>query len=358
MDPLQLALPLTVGFGMALALAPLVGRGALRVGAVDRPSARGVNDRPDMPLLGGIAVAAAFLAALTAIDLVAAPISGPGRWFGLAAGGATLIAAGVWDDRFGMSAVPKLAAQMTAAALAISSGFVIDRLSDPFSMKVVELPSYVAWPASMLWIVGVTNAMNLLDGLDGLASGVGAIMAATLTAIAWQADQSFAVCMGLALVGALLGFLPHNFPPARIFLGDTGSMFIGFTLSLLALEGYRRVSLITFVVPLLALAVPLLDTSMSILRRLRTRTPIFTADRLHMHHRLLDIEGSPRSAVLQLYLVTAAFCLIAISFTRLQGVTALVFLLAVVVLTLRLLWNLGALDRQSGPADESKGGDS
>jgi len=358
MDPLQLALPLTVGFGVALALTPLVGYGALRLGVVDRPSARGVNDRPDMPLLGGIAVAVAFLSALAAIDFVSAPLSGAGRWLGLAVGGAMLVAVGIWDDRFGMSAVPKLLAQIVAAVVAIASGFQIDRLSDPFSMSVVELPAYVAWPASLLWIVGVTNAMNLLDGLDGLATGVGAIVAATLTAIAWQADQAFGVCMGLALVGALLGFLPHNFAPARIFLGDTGSMFIGYSLSLLALEGYRRVSLITFVVPLLALAVPLLDTSLSVLRRLRARAPIFTADRLHMHHRLLDIEGSPRSAVLQLYLVTAAFCLIALSFTQLQGITALVFLLAVVALTLRLLWNLGALDRQGGSADETKGGDS
>jgi hypothetical protein len=113
------------------------------------------------------------------------------------------------------------------------------------------------------------------------------------------------VFLGLALVGALLGFLPHNFAPARIFLGDTGSLFIGYTLALLALEGYRRVSLITFLAPLLALAVPILDTALSILRRMRSHAPIFSADRLHMHHRLLEAEGSARAAVLQFYFVTA-----------------------------------------------------
>jgi UDP-GlcNAc:undecaprenyl-phosphate/decaprenyl-phosphate GlcNAc-1-phosphate transferase len=150
--------------------------------------------------------------------------------------------------------------------------------------------------------------------------------------------------LGLALLGALLGFLPHNFAPARIFLGDTGSLFIGYTLALLALEGYKRVSLITFLAPLLALAVPILDTALSIARRVRSRSPIFSADRLHMHHRLLDAEGSPRAAVLQFYFVTAAFCLIALSFMKLQGTSAIIFLVAVALLTLRLLRNLGALD--------------
>src|SRR5262245_45053118 len=209
---------------------------------------------------------------------------------------------------------------------------------------LVDLPRWLVWPASLLWIVGVTNALNLLDGLDGLAAGVGAIIGATLTVIAGQAGQPFGVALGIALVGGLLGFLPHNFAPARIFLGDTGSLFIGYMLSLLALEGYRRVSLITFLVPLLALAVPILDTTLSIVRRVRTHTPIFSADRLHMHHRLLEAEGSQRAAVLQFYFVTAAFCLLAVSFTKLGGVSAIVFLSAVAILTLRLLRNLGALD--------------
>jgi UDP-GlcNAc:undecaprenyl-phosphate GlcNAc-1-phosphate transferase len=151
------------------------------------------------------------------------------------------------------------------------------------------------------------------------------------------------VCLGLGLLGGLLGFLPWNFPPARIFLGDTGSLFVGFTLSVLALEGYRQLSLLPFVVPVLALAVPILDTSLSILRRLRLGTPIFSADRHHMHHRLLETGGSTRSAVLQFYFLTACFGLIALSFTQLRGVVAMACLAAVALLTLRLLWNLGVL---------------
>jgi len=346
MDDIQglaLALPLAVAFFAALAITPIAGRLATRIGAVDRPSARGVNQRPGMPLLGGLAVAAAFFAAMIAVDL-AQPEADVARWFGLAAGGLLLVATGIWDDRYGMTAAPKLSMQVIAASIAIVAGFEISRFSNPLTTEVVELPRWVVWPASLLWIVGVTNALNLLDGLDGLAAGVGVIIGMTLTVIAWQAGTPFGVLLGLALVGALLGFLPHNFAPARIFLGDTGSLFIGYTLALLALEGYRRVSLITFLGPLLALAVPILDTGLSILRRMRSHAPIFAADRLHMHHRLLEAEGSARAAVLQFYFVTAAFCLIALSFTRLHGISAVVFLAAVAILTLRLLRNLGALD--------------
>jgi UDP-GlcNAc:undecaprenyl-phosphate GlcNAc-1-phosphate transferase len=344
MQGLTLALPLALAFALSLGLTPLVAHIARRVGALDRPSARGVSQRLDMPLLGGIGVAVGFFAAMACVALVSGTAIDAERWKGIAAGGLLLLATGIWDDRFGLSALPKLVLQTLAASIAIVSGFEISRISDPISMTVVEIPRYIVWPASILWIVGVTNAVNLLDGLDGLATGVGAIIGATLVVIAWQAGTPFGVILGLSLVGALLGFLPHNFSPARIFLGDTGSLFIGYTLSLLALEGYRRVSLITFFVPLLALAVPILDTTLSIVRRVRTRAPIFSADRLHMHHRLLESEGSQRGAVLQFYFVTAAFCLIAVSFTRIGGISAIVFLVAVAILTLRLLRNLGALD--------------
>jgi UDP-GlcNAc:undecaprenyl-phosphate GlcNAc-1-phosphate transferase len=344
MDLLEIAVPLAVAFGIAFVATPLVGRLALAVGAVDRPNARTVSQRARMPLLGGLAVALAFVLGLAVALLGFGGYGVPSeRVRGLLLGGAIMLIVGIWDDRFGMKAWPKFAFQILAAAVAISHGFQISTLADPVTLEVVELPVWIGWSASVLWIVGITNSLNLLDGLDGLATGVAAIIGATLAVIALQSGQPFGVCIGVALVGALLGFLPHNFSPARIFLGDTGSLFVGFTLSLMALEGYRRISLLTFVVPLLALAVPILDTALSIVRRIRLRTPIFTADRLHLHHRLLDSEGSIRSAVLQFYFLTAAFCLIALSFTRLQGYVAALFLAMVIGLTVRLLWNLGAL---------------
>ncbi len=353
MDALDFAIPLTVAFGSTIALTPLVARLALAMEVVDRPSARGANQRLNVPLLGGLAIAIGFSAAVLAASFAGGPVESSPRLLGLLGGGLVLLATGLWDDRYGMNAFVKLGAQIIAASIAIASGFEIGRIGNVD--ELVEFPLYVVWPVSLVWIVGITNAVNLIDGLDGLATGVGAIIGATLTAIAWQAGAPFGVCIGLALVGSLLGFLPHNFSPARIFLGDTGSMFIGFALSLLALEGYRRVSLITFLVPLLAMAVPILDTMLSVVRRVRMRAPIFRADRLHMHHRLLDVEGSTRAAVLQFYLVTAAFCLIALSFTKLEGLAVVVFLAAVMALTLRMLSNLGALDLGIGPADDSSG---
>ena len=343
MEPLELAVALFVAFGVALSVTPWAGRLALVLGAVDRPSARGVSRRADMPLLGGLAVGVAFVAGLGVALWLSGGVPAEERLRGVLLGGALLLAVGVWDDRFGMSAWPKLVVQLAAAAIAILHGFRIDRLTDPIALNLIDLPLWASWLVSLLWIVGVTNAMNLLDGLDGLAAGVGVIISTTLTLIAWQAGQPFGVCLGVALIGSLLGFLPHNFSPARIFLGDTGALFIGFVLSLLALEGYRRVSLLTFVVPLLALAVPIMDTAVSVLRRARTGQSPFRADRLHIHHRLLARRGTARAAVLQFYFLTACFSLIAVSFTDLHGYVAAACLVLVFLLTLRMLVNLGFL---------------
>jgi len=350
MEPLDIAIPIASAFAVAAIATPFVGRFALAIGAVDRPSERSVSQRPNMPLCGGLAVGLAFGVGLVAILAMAEHGPDP-KVRGLLLGGAVVLVTGVVDDRYGLNAWSKLSGQLLAAGIAIGHGFHFPYFTGPFTQDLVNLPEWVSVGLTVLWIVGITNALNLLDGLDGLATGVGAIISATLALISWQAGHPFGLYVGIALFGGLLGFLPHNFAPARIFLGDTGALFVGFTLSLLALECYRRVSLITLIVPMLALAVPILDTLMSIVRRIVRRRPIFTADRQHMHHRLLAREGSPRAAVIQFYLLTAAFCLIAVSFTRLEGVTAALFLAAVVGLTVRLLWNLGVL----APEDPSPG---
>ncbi len=347
MEAAGILIPLAVASGAAAFGTPLVARLATSLGIIDRPSERSVSQRFNIPLLGGLAVGIGFYAGLASGLWSIEGATATRHLGGLVLGGVVILALGVWDDRFGMGAGPKFVVQIAAASMAILSGFQIDHITSPVSRSVVEFSPLVVWIASILWIVGVTNAVNLVDGLDGLATGVGAIICATLTVIAWQAGQPLGVCIGAALLGALLGFLPFNFAPARIFLGDTGSLFIGYLLALLALEGYRRVSLISFVVLLLALAVPILDTALSIVRRVRLKTSLFRADRLHMHHRLLARRGSPRAAVLQFYFLTLCFCLIALSFTRIQGIVAALCLLFVIVLTLRLLWNLGVLSFSS-----------
>ena len=353
MDAAETLIPLAAAFGTAVLATPAVAGLARRLGIVDRPSARGVSDRAGIPLLGGLAVAAGFGAGLAVGAATLTDFVSTRRLSGVLVGALLVLGLGIWDDRRGLGAGAKFTVQTLAAVAAVAAGLRIGHVTEPTTRTFFELPFWLGSVASVLWIVGVTNAINLIDGLDGLATGVGAIICATLTAIAWQGGHVVGVCLGMGLLGGLLGFLPWNFPPARIFLGDTGALFVGFTLSVLALEGYRQLSLIPFVVPVLALAVPILDTALSIVRRMRLGAPIFSADRQHMHHRLLETRGSTRAAVLQFYFLTACFGLIALSFTQLRGYVAVACLVAVVLLTLRMLSNLGVL---SAHADAPAGG--
>jgi UDP-GlcNAc:undecaprenyl-phosphate GlcNAc-1-phosphate transferase len=336
-------LPLAAAALVAAGATPLAARLALMLDVVDRPGDRKVNVRHGIPLLGGLAVAVGVFAGVLAFHFSGDPAALDVRILGYGIGAVTLVAVGAWDDRFYLNAWQKLPFQIAVAAVAIASGFSIDYFTNPFTATTSPLPVWVAWPVTLLWILAVTNAMNLIDGLDGLSAGTGAIIAGTLAVICWQAGQPTGVVIGVAMLGALVGFLPYNFPPARIFLGDAGALFIGYSLALASIQGYRKVALLTFIVPFLVLAVPLLDTSLSIVRRLRMGKGIFDADRMHMHHRLLEKEGTQRRAVLWLYFQTACYCLIAVSFAQLGGLAAYVFLGAVVILTVRLLRNLGLL---------------
>ena len=349
MEALDIAIPLIVAGITTALLTPVAWRLAEKLGILDRPSDRSVAHRAGIPLLGGLAVAGGFVVGLFVALQVDEPPVASSHLMGMLLGGALILALGVWDDRYGLGAGVKFAVQSVAAVIAISSGFQMSHLTEPVSHVTFVFPPVLAWIASLLWIVGVTNAVNLIDGLDGLATGVSAIICAALAVTLAQAAEPFGLCIGLALLGALLGFLPFNFPPARIFLGDTGALFAGYMLALLSLEGYRQVTVITFVVPLLALAVPIIDTGLSILRRARTGVNPFRADRLHIHHRLLARGGSPRRAVLHFYFLTTCFAFIAVSFTNLQGYVAAICLLIVLLLTLRLLANLGVL---SFPVEE------
>lgn len=352
----EVAVPFLVAVGFAAFMTPVVSRLAIAFDIVDRPNERKVSDRAGMPLFGGGAVFLGVLAGLAAaVWLVDFDPIELRKVTGFVVGGLLLLLVGLWDDRFDLSAFQKLPFQIVAAALAIWCGFEIDFFTNPFTMSTDPLPSYVSWPITMFWIVAVTNAMNLIDGLDGLSAGLGAIIAATLAVICSQAGQPTGILLGAIVCGALLGYLPFNFPPARIFLGDAGALFIGYALALLSIQGYRKAALLTFIVPLLALAVPLLDTALSIQRRLRSGRGVFSADKMHMHHVLLAREGSHRKAVLWLYFQTACFSIIAVSFSQLKGWSAWIFLGAVGLLTFRLLRNLGLLAAPGDDTDSQAG---
>ncbi|MCC6643022.1 MAG: undecaprenyl/decaprenyl-phosphate alpha-N-acetylglucosaminyl 1-phosphate transferase [Deltaproteobacteria bacterium] len=342
MTPLAIVIPLLVAFVVSFLATPGVSRIARALEVIDRPNERKVSRRENIPLLGGLAVALGFFVGIAiAVSFFTEGDPYRGHLEGLLLGGLLILSVGAFDDRYTLGPKTKLAVQVLAAAIAVYYGFEIRHLTDPVTRTAWLMPSWLMTIVTMVWIVGITNALNLLDGLDGLCTGVAAIIGATLTIICWQASQALGVAVGVSFVGALLGFLPHNFSPARIFLGDTGALFIGYVLSLLAIEGYRQGSVLTFIVPLLALAVPIMDVGLSVLRRLRRHSAVMQADRSHIHHRLLESEGSHRAAVLSLYFLTACFCVIALSFTRLQGYVAIGFLAAVLALTFRLLRNLG-----------------
>ncbi len=358
MSLLDLIIALMVAALVAVVTTPLAARVAASLGIIDRPNDRKASRRGGIPLLGGLAVAAGSFAGLAVLYFREsdALLSGD-QLPGFVAGAVVLILVGVWDDRFDLGAWQKLPFQLLAAAIAVEAGFAVEYFSNPFAEDAPYLvPAWLKWPITLGWIMVVTNAMNLMDGLDGLATGIGAIIAATLTVICWQADQTSGLVIGVIMLGALLGFLPFNFPPARIFLGDAGALFIGYCLALASIQGYRKAALLTFLVPLLALAVPLLDTLLSVFRRLRSGKAIFSADDMHIHHRLLRREGSTRQAVLWLYFQTACFGIIAISFSQLKSYSAIIFLVAVAILTIRLLKNLGLFEPEPLPSVDSDNG--
>jgi UDP-GlcNAc:undecaprenyl-phosphate GlcNAc-1-phosphate transferase len=310
----------------SLFITPLVVRAASRWELYDIPAdARRVHTSP-IPRLGGVAVFVAMAAGLLLarlgggwLDLSAAQ----GRFFvGILLGGCVVFAAGLWDDVRGLSPLAKLAAQCAAAALVFSFGFRIEVLSIGLGSEA-QLGAW-ALPLTVFWIVGVTNAFNLIDGLDGLATGIAIVALATTLAVALALGNLEVAIVCVALLGALIGFLRYNFNPARIFLGDSGSLFVGFMLAVLSVHGsLKSTTAVLAIVPLLALAIPLLDTLLAIVRRWLRGTPLSGADARHIHHRLVAIGLTHRHAVIVLYLVAMALAMLGVVLAFAPAATAM-----------------------------------
>ena len=231
---------------------------------------------------------------------------------GLLVGGIALCGVGVVDDVKGVRAAYKLAVQIVVAVIAFTAGFRIDAVHVPLfgalSMGVFALP------VTVFWIVGITNAVNLIDGLDGLAAGVVFFAAGTNFAVAWISTNVFVAVLMAAVMGALIAFLFYNFNPARIFMGDSGSYFLGFVLAATSLTGasHKASTAVSLLVPIVALGVPIFDTLFSMVRRMLERRPLFSPDRGHIHHRLLDMGITHRRAVMILYGVSVTMTIAAI----------------------------------------------
>ena len=304
----KLILAAAVAFLVCFAMTPPVKRFAEHIGAVDQPSERRINKVP-IPRMGGLAIFLGFV--LTALLFV--PLST--QVTGILLGAVIIAVMGAVDDIVSLNAWIKLLGQIVAAVVVIRCGLVFDAISNPNPLSpttTIEI-GWLSVPLTVLWIVACTNAVNLIDGLDGLAVGVSAISSLTMLVVSLIVSEPTVSLLLAALTGACLGFIPYNRNPAKIFMGDVGSQLLGFVLSTVSILGlFKLHAIITFVVPFLALALPLADTTFAFFRRiLRGQSP-FHPDRGHLHHRLLDMGMSQKQAVALMYGISALLGLSAV----------------------------------------------
>ena len=323
-----------VAFTVALAVAyfttPWVKGMAIKAGALDAPDDRKVHKKP-IPRMGGIAIYLGFVLAVLASMHVSREI------VGLLLGGTVIMMVGIIDDMRQLSAKVKLLGQIAAAMVLVAFHIRIEWLTNPFGeMLYVDQFSV---PLTILWVVGLTNTVNLIDGLDGLAAGVSTIASITILLVALQQNFWTVAILTAALAGAALGFLQHNFNPAKIFMGDTGSMFLGYMLAAVSILGtVKSAATIALVVPIMALGLPIMDTAFAILRRYRNGRPIFKPDKGHLHHRLLDLGLTQKQAVLLMYVISGCLGISAIALTEVNkflGACIIIMLLAVSIVGAR-----------------------
>ena len=310
---------------VSLISTPVVRSLAFRVGAVDVPKDnRRMHNHP-IPRMGGLAIFFGFILSV----LLFVPLTQQLRTMLL--GAVVIVILGIFDDIYALPAMPKFMIQIAAALVAVLGGNRIFGLSNIniFSSDPYWELGWLSIPISVLWIVGITNAVNLIDGLDGLACGVSTISSMTLLVIALIMAEPDVAMITAALAGACLGFLPYNLNPARIFMGDTGSTFLGYILAVVSIQGlFKFYTIISFAVPFLMLGLPIFDTCFAFIRRIAHGQSPMHADRSHVHHRLIDMGFSQKQAVAVLYIISAILGLSAVVLTSVGAVKAMLFLLA------------------------------
>lgn len=323
-----------ISFIFTIATTPLVRRLAFKIGAIDVPKdARRVHKKPT-PRIGGIAMVFGFTVATLCF-------AEPSRQLGgTMCGLAIIFVMGIIDDCKELDAKLKFVVQIIAALVVIYVGDIkIDIFTNPNiftgSSPYLILPKWLSVTVTVLWIVFITNAVNFIDGLDGLAAGVSAIMSVSLIFIAVRAGEYQIAIIGIALMGSCFGFLPFNFNPAKIFMGDTGSTFLGFMLATLSIQGvFKSYAVISFAVPLLILGLPLFDASFAMIRRMLSGKNPMTADRGHLHHRLIDMGFSQKQTVFILYAISGVLGISAVLLAESGFLRALLLLSCVLILLL------------------------
>jgi UDP-GlcNAc:undecaprenyl-phosphate GlcNAc-1-phosphate transferase len=299
------ALAFIAAAAIAWLLVPYAERLAFRVGAIDYPKERSLHSKP-MPRLSGLAI----LVAVEAAGWIWLPGDGESR--SILIGGVAMAGVGVLDDIYDLPALPKLLGQIGAALIPVLAGVRVENLTLPF-LGGFQLHGW-GYPLTVLGIVAVVNVINFLDGVDGLAAGVCVIAAVTLATIALSLERNSAGVLAALTAGAALGFLRHGFPPASSFMGDTGSLLLGYMLATASVQGALKTNaVIALAFPLIVLAVPILDTGFVVAKRLKYRQPIYQADSWHFHHRMANMGFSQRRTVAYLYAWTIVMAALALA---------------------------------------------
>lgn len=329
-----------IAFMIAVAVAyfatPQVKEFAIKAGAMDTPDERKVHREP-IPRMGGLAIYFGVVAAIFICMKMNQQI------LGIFLGGSVMLAVGIIDDLKQLSAKMKLAGQILAALVLIAFDVRIEWLTNPFgSMLYLE---YFSIPITILWVVAVTNTVNLIDGLDGLAAGVSSIASVTIFFVALQQSLPTVALFTAAIAGSALGFLFHNFNPAKIFMGDTGSLFLGYMLAAVSIIGVvKGAATIALFVPIVALGLPIMDTAFAIFRRYHHGVPIFRPDKGHLHHRLLAMGLSQKQVVLSMYVISGVLGLSAIILSEVSQLYAFLILIVIATVSVVAAKKIGVLD--------------
>lgn len=318
-----------LGSGLIAFLAtPLVKSLAYKVGAIDVPKDNRRMHKEPIPRLGGLAIFIAFLFSTIVFGNIDRTTQG------ILLGAIMIVVLGVMDDIMTLNALPKFLVQIAAAGVAVYHGCTIQFLSNPnvFSdISYLDL-GWLSIPVTIIWIVAITNAVNFIDGLDGLAVGVSAISTASLLIIALMVGELAIAIILAALLGSCLGFIPYNKNPAKIFMGDTGATFLGFILATLSVQGlFKLYAIISFAVPFLVLGIPIFDICFAFLRRVAKGQNPMHADRGHVHHRLIDMGFNQKQAVAISYMLTAILGLAAVLLTSSGELRALILIGSVII---------------------------
>lgn len=306
---------------------PLVRKLSFKIGAVDIPNNRRMN-QVIMPSMGGLAIYLTFFFTIFVLQPVPYDVSVP-----IFIAATIIIITGIIDDINEISPKAKMLGLVTATILiTFLNDLTVEIVKIPLAGEV-HLPLFIGFPLTLIWILGITNSINLIDGLDGLASGISIIALITMGLISTFFLETSSIVVSIiifSLVGSILGFLPYNFNPAKIYLGDTGALFLGFMISVLSLYGLKNVTFVSLIMPIVVLGIPITDTLYAILRRKLNNLPISSADKHHMHHRLMTLGLTHKQTVLVIYLVAGIFSMIALLYPISNTIGAVLITFALV----------------------------